>query len=102
MSFPANRQLTVEELEGALELLADYADLKSPWFLGHSRGVASLAEAAARNLRLPDQEVATVRHAGLVHDLGRAGVPNTIWDKPGPLTDDEWERVRLHAYYTGR
>jgi DNA-binding CsgD family transcriptional regulator len=37
-----------------------------------------------------------------VHDIGRNGVPNTIWDKPGPLTDGEWERVRLHAYYTDR
>jgi hypothetical protein len=38
----------------------------------------------------------------LVHDLGRSGVPNTIWDKPGPLTFLEWERVRLHPYYTER
>jgi DNA-binding CsgD family transcriptional regulator len=38
----------------------------------------------------------------LLHDLGRASVPNGIWDKPGPLTDGEWERVRLHAYYTER
>jgi HD-GYP domain-containing protein (c-di-GMP phosphodiesterase class II) len=38
----------------------------------------------------------------MVHDLGRSGVPNTIWDKPGPLTFLEWERVRLHPYYTER
>ena len=37
-----------------------------------------------------------------MHDLGRTGVPNTIWDKPGPLTDAERERVRLHPYYTER
>ena len=37
-----------------------------------------------------------------MHDLGRSGVPNTIWDKPGPLTFLEWERVRLHPYYTER
>ena len=37
-----------------------------------------------------------------MHDLGRSGVPNTIWDKPGPLTDVERERVRLHPYYTER
>ena len=36
------------------------------------------------------------------NDLGRGAVPNGIWDKPGPLTDGEWERVRLHAYYTER
>ncbi len=43
-----------------------------------------------------------LRRAGLVHDLGRLGVPNSIWDKPGPLTDGQWERVRLHPYYTSR
>src|SRR5207248_9624815 len=40
--------------------------------------------------------------AGYLHDLGRVGVPAAIWDKPGPLTDQEWERVRLHPYLTDR
>ena len=40
--------------------------------------------------------------AGLVHDLGRMGVPNTIWDKRAPLTAGEVERVRLHPYYSDR
>ena len=100
-SWP-DRSLTVDELDEALELLADYADLKSPWFSGHSRGVAVLAESAAREAGLPESDVITLRHAALLHDIGRNGVPNSIWDKPGPLTDDERERVRLHAYHTDR
>src|SRR6185503_13844388 len=40
--------------------------------------------------------------AAYLHDLGRTGVPNTIWDKPGSLNAGEWERVRLHSYYTER
>ena len=44
----------------------------------------------------------TLRRAGLVHDLGRLGVSNAIWDKPGPLGAGEWERVRLHPYLTER
>lgn len=51
---------------------------------------------------LPANDVVAVRRAGLVHDLGRHGVPASIWDKPGPLTQAESERVRLHAYYTER
>ena len=102
MDDHANRSLTPPELENALDLLADYADLKSPWFTGHSREVAALTEAAARQLGLPEQEVATARHAASVHDLGRTSVPNSIWDKVAPLTEDEWERVRLHAYLTDR
>jgi putative nucleotidyltransferase with HDIG domain len=94
--------LTEAELDAALELLADYADLKSPWFTGHSRAVASLATAAAREAHLPDADVTVLRRAALVHDIGRNGVPNSIWDKPGPLTPAETERVRLHAYYTER
>ncbi len=47
-------------------------------------------------------EVAGVRRAGLVHDVGRVAVPVRIWQKPGRLTADEWERVRLHPYFTER
>ena len=96
------RVLTQAELDDLLALLADFADLKSPWFTGHSRAVASLAEAAGAVLGLPSADLVTLRRAALVHDIGRTGVPNTLWDKPGPLTAAEFERVRLHAYYTDR
>jgi HD-GYP domain-containing protein (c-di-GMP phosphodiesterase class II) len=89
-------------LDGVLETIADFCDLKSPWFTGRSRAVSSLAENAARSAGLPDDDVTTVRRAGLLHDIGRTGVPNSIWDKPGPLTEAERERVRLHSYYTER
>src|SRR5829696_1160294 len=94
--------LTEPELDAALEVVADYADLKSPWFSGHSRGVAHLAATAARHAGLPEADVTTLHRAALLHDLGRNGVPNSIWDKPGPLTEAEMERAQLHAYYTDR
>jgi HD-GYP domain-containing protein (c-di-GMP phosphodiesterase class II) len=94
--------LTPEQFDAALESIADFTDLKSPYTAGHSRGVADLATEAARCFGLPDSETAALRRAALVHDLGRLGVPNTIWDKPGPLTPAEWERVRLHPYLTER
>lgn len=90
------------ELDEAFTVVADFADLKSPYFRGHSRGVAALAADAAAVLGLPASETVTVRRAALLHDLGRTGVPNTIWDKPGALTESERERVRLHPYYTER
>ena len=99
---PGRGPLTEGELDDALALLGDYADLKSPWFTGHSRGVASLAVAAANVAALPESDVKTLQRAAWIHDIGRNGVPNTIWDKPGPLTDFEMEKVRLHAYYTDR
>ena len=95
---------TVEEaaLDAVLTAFADFTDLKSPWIRGHSRKVASLAEEAGRLSGLDDSECDDLRRAGLVHDLGRVAVENGIWDKAGPLTTSEWERVRLHPYYTER
>ena len=88
-------------LDAVLTAFADFADLKSPWIRGHSRKVASLAEEAGRLSGLDASECDELRRAGFVHDLGRVAVENGIWDKPGPLTTSEWERVRLHPYYTG-
>ncbi len=69
---------------------------------GHSSGVADLAAGAARGLRLPEADVVTLRRAGWLHDLGRVTVSAGIWAKPGPLSEGEWERVRLYPYHTGR
>jgi HD-GYP domain-containing protein (c-di-GMP phosphodiesterase class II) len=96
------RGLDESGVDAALFAMADFVDLKSPFFSGHSRGVAERARAAAVALSLPDADVRLVWRAGLIHDLGRAGVPNSIWEKPGPLTEWEWERVRLHPYYAER
>jgi HD-GYP domain-containing protein (c-di-GMP phosphodiesterase class II) len=85
------------ELAGLAEAIADFADLKSPWTLGHSPRVATLAAAA-----VPPDEQETMRLAALLHDLGRVAVPNGIWDKAGALGGGERERVRLHSYYTER
>jgi HD-GYP domain-containing protein (c-di-GMP phosphodiesterase class II) len=94
--------LAHERVEVALAAVADFVDLKSPFTIGHSRGVAALAEAAAGHYGLDPEATTTLRRAALVHDLGRLGVPNTIWDKPGPLSLAELERARMHVYLTER
>jgi HD-GYP domain-containing protein (c-di-GMP phosphodiesterase class II)/DNA-binding CsgD family transcriptional regulator len=94
--------LSDQELESALEAIADFTDLKSPFTIGHSRGVADLACAATKLYGLSDADARLVRTAGLVHDLGRLGVSNAIWDKRGTLTMAELERVRLHPYLSER
>jgi len=90
------------ELDSALAAIADFADLKSPYTTGHSRGVAERAAAAALRAGLGETAAGELRRAGLLHDVGRLGVPNTIWDKAGPLSDSEMERVRMHPYLTQR
>jgi HD-GYP domain-containing protein (c-di-GMP phosphodiesterase class II) len=96
------RQLSERELDSALEAVADFTDLPSPSRAGHSRAVANLAALAAGLCGLPDREIATLRRAALVHDVGMHGVPASILDKPGPFTGAEVERMRLHSYWTAR
>jgi HD-GYP domain-containing protein (c-di-GMP phosphodiesterase class II) len=82
--------------------LAIFADLQCPIFVGHSTAVAALAEQAAAALGFGAVDIRVLRRAALLHDIGRVGVPNDIWCRPGPLDWGEMERVRLHAYYTRR
>jgi len=96
------REVAGEELELALEAIGEFAELKSPSIMGHVHAVRDLATEAATSLGLPDADLAILRRAACVYDLGRLGVPNTIWDKPGPLTRSELERVRTHPYLSER
>jgi HD-GYP domain-containing protein (c-di-GMP phosphodiesterase class II) len=94
------RMLDGEALDDALAVAADFIDLKSPYMGGHSRRCAQLAGDAARVLGLPEDATATLCRAALVHDFGTTAVPNSIWDKPGPLTRTEFDRVELHPMLT--
>jgi HD-GYP domain-containing protein (c-di-GMP phosphodiesterase class II) len=91
-----------EAIDRALGAMGDFADLASPYLVGHSAGVANLAAAAAQWCGLEAADLVKVRRGGLVHDLGRVAVPVRIWQKAAPLTPDDWERVRLHAYHSER
>ena len=93
--------LAGEQIDRALEAIATFVDLKTPFMLGHAQAVAELAARAAAEHGLLEH-APTLRRAGLVHGLGRLGISNSIWDKPGPLGPGEWERVRLHPYLTQR
>jgi HD-GYP domain-containing protein (c-di-GMP phosphodiesterase class II) len=89
-------------LDDVAAAFADFADLKSIYTLGHSSGVAQLAITAAQLGGVDKERRDSIYRAALLHDLGRVSVPTAIWEKPGRLTAAEWERVRLHPYYTER
>jgi HD-GYP domain-containing protein (c-di-GMP phosphodiesterase class II) len=91
-----------EAVDRALAAMGNFADLISPYFAGHSAGVAELAATAAARRRLGTPGEVALRRAALVHDLGRVAIGARTWQKPGPLTADEWEQVRLHPYHTER
>ncbi len=88
---------TVADVAG---VLADFADQKSGWWLGHSHRVASLAAGAAAFLNLDPDELAELQIAALVHDIGRVAVANGVWEKPGALDPIERRLVESHSYQT--
>jgi HD-GYP domain-containing protein (c-di-GMP phosphodiesterase class II) len=96
------RALEGAAIERALGAMGSFADLISPYLAGHSAGVAELAAAAGQSCRLDRAELVVMSRAALVHDLGRVAVGANVWQKPGALSADEWEQVRLHPYHTER
>ena len=95
-----HRVLLGVELDDALTVVADFIDLKSPYMGGHSRRCARVAADAGQVLGLDDDAADALRRSALVHDFGTTVVPNSIWDKPGPLTRAEFDRVELHPMVT--
>ncbi len=96
----SNAQLVNELNElsrGTLTALARAVDAKSEWTFGHSERVAALSVRLARELGLSEAEVEHAYRGGLLHDIGKIGVPRTILDKPGALTDEEMDQVRAHT-----
>jgi HD-GYP domain-containing protein (c-di-GMP phosphodiesterase class II) len=92
--------LSAAELERPCTALATFADLKGFHLVGHSPHVTGLALDAARLAGLDGLD--DLRVAALLHDVGRAGVVSSIWDRAGPLGAADRERVRLHPHWTER
>jgi diguanylate cyclase (GGDEF)-like protein/putative nucleotidyltransferase with HDIG domain len=76
--------------------LAATVDAKDHYTYGHSRKVSEYAVSLAEALRLPEDTVHNIRAAGLLHDIGKIGVPDSILTKPGALEQKEWEPIRTH------
>jgi HD-GYP domain-containing protein (c-di-GMP phosphodiesterase class II) len=89
----------IDRIAGAF---ADIVDAKSPFTGSHSQHVSQIAASVATRLGLPEAAIVDVRRAGLLHDLGKLGVPNLILDKPGRLDAAELEVIRRHPELTLR
>jgi len=81
---------------GMLEAISAAIDAKDPYTCGHSRRVAHLSQQLARAAGMDDELVRRVHVAGLVHDVGKIGVPEAVLGKPGRLTPEEFELIRQH------
>ena len=76
--------------------LAGAIDAKDPYTKGHSTSVSRYAEALARAINLPEDEVQKIMLGGLLHDVGKIGIPESVLRKPGKLDPDEWEIMKQH------
>jgi putative two-component system response regulator len=80
-----------------LEALVNALEAKDPYLLGHSARVADLSAAVAAHLGVSGEEVAAVRTAGRLHDIGKVGIRDEVLSKQGPLSDEEYEHVKRHV-----
>jgi putative nucleotidyltransferase with HDIG domain len=88
-------ELSDQWLETVLAL-AETVDIRDQGSTGHSQTVGRYAERIARELGLSVKVADRVRLAGVLHDVGKIGVPESVLRKPGPLDESEWELVRKH------
>lgn len=83
--------------EGLILALSHASDLRDPYVHGHALHVVRYAMLIAEELALPAERIQVIRHAGLLHDIGKIGIPETILFKPTKLTKEEYELMKQHA-----
>lgn len=93
---------SLEDIIGISEIFAMIIDRMSVFTANHSRSVAKVAAYIARDRGFSTAEVKYMQVAGLLHDLGKLSIPNSILEKPGALTSEEVAIIRQHTYYTYR
>jgi len=86
----------IRSLEATLTVLGRAAEMRDPYTAGHQRRVTELAIALARKLGFPDDECDTLRIAGMLHDIGKLGIPAEILSKPSQLSAIEFSLIREH------
>jgi HD-GYP domain-containing protein (c-di-GMP phosphodiesterase class II) len=91
---------TEERLDSICEAFAQIVDAKSHFTGEHSSRVCEITMEIADGLGIAGKRRTTLRRAALLHDIGKLAVPNTILDKNGKPTDDEWACIRRHPYHT--
>lgn len=98
----AVRALDDRGLDDVASAFAEVIDAKSPYTAGHSSRVAFYADLICAELGWDPIRRSWLKRAGLLHDIGKLGVSNTILDKPGKLDDAEWVAMRDHARHSER
>jgi PAS domain S-box-containing protein len=85
-----------ETLNGTINAIALTVEARDPFTSGHQRRVADLARTIAAEMGLPKDQIEGVRSAGVIHDLGKIGVPADLLSKPSKLSNAEFELIKIH------
>jgi HD-GYP domain-containing protein (c-di-GMP phosphodiesterase class II) len=88
-------QLT-QSMIGTAEALAAALEAKDSYTADHARSIADLAVSVGRELSLSESAIEDLRYGGIFHDVGKIAIPDALINKPGPLTDDEFEVIKQH------
>ncbi|MBX4260853.1 HD domain-containing protein [Clostridium estertheticum] len=97
-----NMQIGLDDISSISNLYRDLIDFKSRFTATHTSGVSECAVKLSELLGLAELDVKSMRIAGNFHDMGKLAIPNSILEKPGKLTVDEFAIIRCHTYYTFR
>jgi diguanylate cyclase (GGDEF)-like protein/putative nucleotidyltransferase with HDIG domain len=101
-STAARREASREGYLATILALAEALDVRDTGTARHSETVARYSELIARELQLPDEVVERVRIGGILHDVGKIGVPDSVLNKPGPLDAADWDEMRTHPLIAAR
>ncbi len=85
-----------ETFLGSLKALAEALEAKDTYTNGHTRRVTEIVVAMAKEKGFPEKEIARIRLAGQVHDIGKIGIPEAVLRKPGKLTNEEFDQIKEH------
>jgi diguanylate cyclase (GGDEF)-like protein/putative nucleotidyltransferase with HDIG domain len=99
---PATRAALTPAVMETVSSLALAIDAKDPYTQGHSPKVANYAAMIAEGLGLGEEEIEQIRLGGMLHDIGKVGVPEPILNKSGPLNPEEWELMKQHVLFGHR
>lgn len=92
-----NQQMTFQ----TIKTIVNTIDAKDQYTKGHSQRVSNYSAALAKELGLPHEKVEEIRYIALLHDIGKIGVPDSILNKPGKLTNEEFTLMKMHAIVGG-
>lgn len=86
------KELTIQ----TMNTFSNFVDAKDPYTKGHSARVATYSVALAQKLKLPKEDIEAIKYIGLMHDIGKIAIPDSILNKPGKLTEDERKTIETH------